>query len=205
MGNATSCCQAPTPVEEEVKAHAEVVEPPDIRILAETVEPFSLQGKSFVALCTRVVDGDTMIIKFAPIDGHEHDFLMEERVRLAGIDCPETKLQDTTNLETLPAQLEEKKHGLACKKLVERLALNKLVLVEFGDRSKFGYPLVNIFTGLNGEEYDPRRPFQNLNRYLLDNTPTVPYDGKTKNKAFNYHKGNEEYLKCFATAFTPTP
>lgn len=179
--------------------------PPDLRILAETVEPFTLSGKTFVALCTRVVDGDTLVLKFSPIDGHEHRLLMEERVRLAGVDCPETKLQDRTNLETLPDQLEEKRHGLACKKLVERLILNKLVLVEFGERSKFGYPLAHIFMGFDGQEYDPRMASQSLNQYLLDNTPSLPYDGKTKNKAFNYKKGNFEYAQCFTSAFINTP
>jgi hypothetical protein len=207
MGN--SCCwtsgetneiEGPTP------SSLPLSPPPDIRILAETVEPFSLKGKTFVAVCTRVIDGDTYVLKFAPIDGHEHEFLMEERVRLAGVDCPETKLQDSKNLDTLPEQLEEKKHGLACKKLVEHLIQNKLVRVEFGERSKFGYPLVHIWIGVNGKEFDPRAPCISLNEYLLQNTPSLPYNGKTKSKAFPFHKQyNPQYMQYLSTAFTTTP
>jgi|TARA_X000001388_G_C2204449_1_gene112570 micrococcal nuclease len=79
---------------------------------------------TYKAKCTRVIDGDTID---ANID-LGFDITIHKRIRLSGIDTPESRTRD----------LEEKKRGLASKdKLVEILDRGSLV-IESKDVGKFG-------------------------------------------------------------------
>lgn len=161
--------------------------PLNLHELVSTREAFHLENQVLLAVCTKVIDGDTLVLKFVPEPGSP--LLLEERVRLAGIDCPESYRPTTS---------EEKRHGLACKEMMKFLVENKVVLVSFGKRSKFGYPLVDLNTGLNGAEYDALQPSLHVNTYMLDNTPSLVYRGEKKSKAFVYARGNSHYKQILA-------
>ena len=89
----------------------------------------------------RVIDGDTVDVD---IDLGFGIWLHKERVRLFGIDTPESRTRD----------LEEKKRGLAAKdRLVEMLESNdnKFILQSYGI-GKYGRCLAELFIPMNGEE-----------------------------------------------------
>jgi len=78
----------------------------------------------------RIVDGDTVDVD---IDLGFEVWVMNQRVRLVGIDAPETRTRD----------LEEKEQGLASKAFVERLLPvgSNAILVSKdynGDKGKYG-------------------------------------------------------------------
>ena len=118
----------------------------------------------YKARLDRVIDGDT-------IDVHidlGFDITVHKRVRLAGIDTPESRTRD----------LEEKKRGLASKaRLIELLDKGDLI-VESKDVGKFGRVL-----GVLHIHPKDNLPF-NINDTLVEEGYAVEYwGGKKKKKA----------------------
>jgi len=111
----------------------------------------------------RVVDGDTID---ADID-LGFDISLTKRIRLAGIDTPESRTRD----------LDEKKLGLDAKNwLKHRLedANDIIIRTELPDSTeKYGRIIGNLY--INGEEVS-------LNNQMITEGYALPYDGGTKDK-----------------------
>ena len=118
---------------------------------------------TYKAKLDRVVDGDTIDVN---ID-LGFDISVHKRVRLAGIDTPESRTRD----------LEEKKRGLAAKdRLIEILAKGNLV-VESKDVGKYGRVL-GVLT-IYPDNLD--LPI-NVNEALVHEGHAVEYGGGKKKK-----------------------
>ena len=140
----------------------------------------------------RVIDGDTVDVD---IDLGFDIILKNQRVRLAGIDTPESRTSD----------LEEKKYGLAAKKfLIEHLAYNnpnkKVILrtTMYDAKGKFGRILGEIFN-LYGETVrdSVRNPGStpSANQLLIDNSHAVRYHGQSKEEIAEIHLTNRKLVK----------
>jgi micrococcal nuclease len=121
---------------------------------------------------TRVVDGDTVDVD---IDLGFGMIYKKQRVRMKGIDTPESRTRD----------LEEKKFGLASKEfLKEQLKDQEIELVSH-DKGKFGRILGELFVGSSA---------YSINRIMIDNHHAVPYDGQSKEDIEANHLKNRTHL-----------
>ena len=101
---------------------------------------------------TRVVDGDTCDVTLHL----EIDILYKGRVRLTGIDTPESRTRD----------LEEKKFGLASKQYFKDwVAKYDSVLVESTEKGKFGRILGRIYNPDMTECYNDK----SIKEYSISN------------------------------------
>ena len=125
---------------------------------------------------TRVVDGDTVDVD---IDLGFGVWLHKERVRIYGIDTPESRTRD----------LEEKKYGLAAKEFVKEFV-----------RDKGGSNIV-----LRTRKYDAKGKFGRiLGDIIVDNVSmsdtmikehhAVPYYGQSKETIAESHLKNREFI-----------
>ena len=125
-------------------------------------DPYIYRIKSI----TKVVDGDTID---ADID-LGFDISLTKRIRLAGIDTPESRTRNQY----------EKKLGLQAKAwLKERLNFAKDIIIktELPDSTeKYGRIIGHLY--VNGEEVS-------LNNQMIAEGHAWNYDGGTKNKDFN--------------------
>ena len=123
-----------------------------------------------VSSLEKVVDGDTIDVS---ID-LGFDVCTKQRVRLLGIDTPESRTRD----------LEEKKFGLLSKKKLREWCLKavasekddieiQLRCPEADSRGKFGRILAEVWVSEDGE-------WTNVNKWLCDNGFAVPYTGQNK-------------------------
>ena len=130
--------------------------------MADTKDPYVYRIKSI----TKVVDGDTVD---ADID-LGFDISLTKRIRLAGIDTPESRTRNQY----------EKKLGLQSKAwLKERLNFAKDIIIktELPDSTeKYGRIIGHLY--VNGEEVS-------LNNQMIAEGHAWNYDGGTKNKDFN--------------------
>ena len=121
---------------------------------------------------TRVVDGDTVDVDIDLGFGMTYK---KQRVRMKGIDTPESRTRD----------LEEKKFGLASKDfLKEQLKDQEIELVSH-DKGKFGRILGELFVGSST---------YSINRIMIDNHHAVPYDGQSKEDIEANHLKNRTHL-----------
>ena len=131
--------------------------------------------------CTirRVVDGDTVDVD---IDLGFGIWVRNERVRLYGIDTPESRTRD----------LEEKKCGIYAKQCVEAFMPvdSNQTLKTYKDKvGKFGRVLGEFII------YDPEQDRQTtINEYMIRNKIGVAYSGKSKNDIKQEHLDNRKYL-----------
>lgn len=108
----------------------------------------------------RIVDGDTFdCILDLGFDVKLH----KQRVRLAGIDTPESRTRD----------LEEKKLGLAAKERLQELCVGKLKIKSLG-KGKYGRILGIPYT----------EDGQDICQMLIDEGHAVEYHGGTKTKVW---------------------
>lgn len=137
--------------------------------------------KKFLTLAKicRIIDGDTVEANaFVRKDDME-----TITIRLYGIDSPESRTKN----------LEEKKHGLCCKAVLQTLIENSIVLVQLSTkRDKFGRYLGTLYSAVNignsvetTTKFDvfPQKDTKNLvdiNRWLLHHTSCYEYFGKQK-------------------------
>ena len=121
----------------------------------------------------KVVDGDTIDVR---ID-MGFDIKYKSRVRLFGIDTPESRTRD----------LEEKKLGLLSKKyLKDKLAVGKRLTIKThkGEQTgKFGRILGEVF--ISGK---------NINLQMCKEGYAVAYYGQNKKLIQNQHKKNKKKL-----------
>ena len=126
----------------------------------------------------KVVDGDTVDID---IDLGFGVWLKDQRIRLMGIDTPESRTRDD----------EEKKFGLRAKEEVIKYLANCKKFKSFKDeKGKFGRILGDF-------EVDDNRSgrWMGLSEALIQNHYGVKYMGQAKDKIAEEHLENRERLK----------
>ena len=131
--------------------------------------------------CTirKIVDGDTIDVD---INLGFNTWINNERVRLYGIDTPESRTRD----------LEEKKFGLYAKSVVDKYLPvgSKQVLVTHLDKvGKFGR-ILGEFRIYDGEE-DRQTT---INEYMIRKSIGVEYKGQSKDEIKEQHLKNREVL-----------
>lgn len=137
---------------------------------ASAMKDLKLPGK-----VTRVYDGDTVFVAVS-----YHNQIEEWSVRLSGINAPELKTED----------LVERIEGYRCKKALEKLVLDKIVMVHTQGKEKYGRLLGTLLVPARAGPVttsclcDLSCPeghhWLNINDFMLQNTPCMPYDGKSK-------------------------
>ena len=133
----------------------------------------------------RIVDGDTIDVD---IDLGFGVWIHKERVRLEGIDTPESRTKD----------LEEKKFGLLSKEYVRGLlpvgSIVKLVCKSYDSKGKFGRILGDIQlkeTRMIGREIVEH---SSLVKTMIDNGYGVEYSGQSKELIQEAHLKNRKRL-----------
>jgi micrococcal nuclease len=130
----------------------------------------------YKAKILKVLDGDTVDID---LDLGFNIVLANQRVRMAGIDTPESRTTDS----------EEKIRGqLSKKKLAERLPVGSWVRIETqksdSNDDKFGRILA-VFIAEDGTS---------LNQWMIDNNYAVLYNGENKELVQEMHQYNKKKL-----------
>ncbi len=121
----------------------------------------------------RVVDGDTVDID---IDLGFGVWLRKQRIRMYGIDTPESRTSDDV----------EKIYGLAAKEFLVKWTISgdlSLKTVKDG-KGKYGRILGELWYG--GEH--------NINQLLIDNHHAVKYHGQSKEEIAEEHLANRQKL-----------
>jgi len=135
------------------------------------MEAFVYQAKVL-----RIVDGDTIDVD---LDLGFSVWLRKQRVRLYGIDTPESRTRNK----------EEKVRGLLSKaKLKELAPIGSTIKLktQIGDeRGKFGRILGTLLTQDN----------ININEFLIENNYAVAYHGQSKDDVEAKHIENAKILK----------
>ncbi len=126
----------------------------------------------------KVVDGDTVDVD---IDLGFGVWLKKQRIRMYGIDTPESRTSDDV----------EKVYGLAAKDfLVKWTNSGGLTLKTFKDgRGKFGRILGELWFN---DVYEST--YHNINQLLVDNHHAVHYHGQSKEDIAEEHLANREKL-----------
>ena len=126
----------------------------------------------------RWVDGDTVDVD---IDLGFDIILKKQRVRLHGINAPESRTRD----------LEEKEKGLAAKKFCKNFCKEGepaiLKTKTYDAKGKFGRILGELWV------FDT-----NLNQKMIDEHHAVAYHGQSKQEIAEQHIKNREFLKLNA-------
>ena len=124
----------------------------------------------------RVVDGDTVDVD---IDLGFGVWLHKERVRIYGIDTPESRTRD----------LEEKRYGLAAKEFVKEFVRDKggsnivLRTRKYDAKGKFGRILGDIIVDK-----------KSLSETMIKEHHAVPYHGQSKEEIAEAHLKNREFV-----------
>ena len=124
----------------------------------------------------RIVDGDTMDVD---IDLGFNVVITKERVRIYGIDTPESRTRD----------LVEKRFGLAAKDFAKKFLLDHdpkvtLVTKEYDAKGKFGRILGDF-----------RCKTKMLSQVMIEHHHAVPYYGQSKDKIEESHLANRKLVK----------
>ena len=125
----------------------------------------------------KVIDGDTVDID---IDLGFEVWLKNQRVRLYGVDTPESRTRDK----------EEKKYGLAAKQFVENFLDDKWLILQtetYDATGKFGRILGSLYRTTNYAD-------QSLNEYLIEKHHAVPYYGQSKEDIQKEHLENRKFV-----------
>lgn len=127
----------------------------------------------------KVVDGDTVDVD---IDLGFGVWLQNERIRLFGIDTPESRTRDK----------EEKKYGLAAKQfLKDRLKSGDVFLRTVKDgKGKFGRILGTFWVEENNGTSKA-----NVNYMLVENHHAVEYYGQSKEDIAEQHLENRKLVQ----------
>ena len=121
---------------------------------------------------TKIIDGDTIDVD---IDLGFDCWLHKQRIRLYGIDTPESRTRD----------LEEKKYGLAAKAFVEKfIPLGSTALLNTKKKGKYGRYLGDF-----------KVKNQWLCTELLKHRHAVRYEGQSKKAIKQAHLDNRKLLK----------
>jgi len=132
---------------------------------------------------TRVVDGDTVDVD---VDLGFGMVYKKQRVRMKGIDTPESRTRD----------LEEKFYGLLSKQFLKELLKGKEVKLISHDKGKFGRIIGDLII-------DPYQITEDIisnaagsvNQMMIDNNHAVPYMGQSKDDTIQGHLWNRAALQ----------
>jgi micrococcal nuclease len=127
----------------------------------------------------RVVDGDTVDVD---IDLGFGTWILNERVRLYGIDTPESRTRD----------LEEKKYGLFAKKVVEHylpVGSNQILKTHKDKVGKYGR-ILGEFVMFDSKEDRSTT----INEFMILNKIGVAYSGRSKDDIVQEHLNNRKYI-----------
>ena len=126
----------------------------------------------------KVVDGDTVDVD---IDLGFGVWLNDQRIRLYGVDTPESRTRD----------LEEKKYGLDAKAYVEKFLDDEWLLLKtetYDAAGKFGRILGSLYRTTNYAD-------QSVNEYLIEKYHAVPYYGQSKEEIEEQHLKNRKLVQ----------
>jgi len=133
---------------------------------------------------TRVVDGDTVDVD---IDLGFGVWLRKERVRLMGVDTPESRTKD----------LEEKFYGKQSKKFLKEYMKDKEVWLISHGKGKFGRILGELIVKVKENEGHPVYEVdveKVVNEELINHFHAVPYFGQSKDDVQQGHMWNRAAL-----------
>jgi micrococcal nuclease len=122
----------------------------------------------------KIVDGDTVDVLL----NLGLDVFTRKRIRLKGIDTPESRTRD----------LEEKRFGLLAKCQLKTWCKNKTIEIRCDPdkiTGKFGRVLGEVWVKKEGS-------WINVNKWLCDNFFAVPYNGEKKNFVKKAHLDNRK-------------
>jgi len=137
--------------------------------MADKPQPYSYRVKSIV----KIIDGDT----FDCIMDLGFDVLLEARVRMMGIDTPESRTRD----------LEEKKFGLLAKEyLTEKLATEDIIITTQVDNEKGKFGRILGWVWANDV---------NINEKMIADHMAVAYHGQSKDDIEQAHLNNRTILQ----------
>ena len=125
----------------------------------------------------KVVDGDTVDVD---IDLGFDVVLRDQRIRLYGIDTPESRTRDK----------EEKKYGLYAKNYLKN-ALGKkgIIRTKKDGRGKFGR-ILGEFMIYDGETDS----YRSVNAMMIEKHIAVEYHGQSKDEIAEQHIKNREFI-----------
>ena len=137
--------------------------------MADKPSPYSYRVKSIV----KTIDGDT----FDCIMDLGFDVLLEARVRMMGMDTPESRTRD----------LEEKKFGLLAKEyLVMKLEAEDIIVTTEVDNEKGKFGRILGWVWADGV---------NINQQMIDENMAVAYHGQSKDDIEQAHLNNRKILQ----------
>ena len=131
---------------------------------------------------TRVVDGDTVDVDIDLGFGMTYK---KQRVRLMGIDTPESRTRD----------LQEKFYGKQSKKFLSDLLKDRVVELISHDKGKFGRIIGELFIDTIMIEGVSTNSAGSVNQMMIDNFHAVPYFGQSKDDTVQGHLWNRAALK----------
>ena len=130
---------------------------------------------------TRVVDGDTVDVD---VDLGFGMVYKKQRVRMMGIDTPETRTRD----------LQEKFYGKQSKYHLENILKDKDIELKSHDKGKFGRILGELFVGSS---------VYSINQQMIDEYHAVPYLGQSKQDTEQGHLWNRQALNEQGIIYQP--
>ena len=137
--------------------------------MSDKPSPYSYRVKSI----KKIIDGDT----FDCIMDLGFDVLLEARVRMMGIDTPESRTRD----------LEEKKFGLLAKEyLTEKIDTEDIIVTTEVDNEKGKFGRILGWVWCNGV---------NINNQMIDEHMAVAYHGQSKDDIEQQHLANRKILQ----------
>lgn len=125
----------------------------------------------------KVVDGDTVDID---IDLGFGVWLNDQRVRLYGIDTPESRTSDA----------KEKIYGIAAKEFVINFLDDKELILKtnvYDAKGKFGRILGELWRTTNYAD-------KSVNQYLIEKHHAVSYHGQSKEEIAEQHIQNRKHV-----------
>ncbi len=124
----------------------------------------------------RIIDGDTV---YVDIDLGFGIWIHKERVRLYGIDTPESRTRD----------LVEKKYGFAAKDYLTGMLNDTQIILKThkDDKGKFGRILGELWRTTNYAD-------KSINEYMIEKHHAVRYMGQSKDDIEAEHIRNREYV-----------
>ena len=125
----------------------------------------------------KVIDGDTVDVD---IDLGFGVWMHKERVRLYGIDTPESRTSDK----------EEKVYGLAAKEFLKNMCDDEWMILEcneYDSKGKFGRILGSLRRTTNYAD-------MTVNEYLIEKYHAVPYYGQSKDDIAAAHLKHRELV-----------
>lgn len=124
-------------------------------------------------------------------------------LRLYGIDSPEMK-----PLKSQKNRLVEKEYAKTSKKALSALILNKIVIIDFEKKEKYGRLMGTIFLLQNN---NPNMKWVNVNKWMVQEKYAIKYDGNKKisfsqrnfKKKFTGIVPSESYMENWMTSIVP--